>query len=505
MAESRSGEGAVFLSNAPAGRGERRFAAATIAVSTLIFINLAPFAKLPLTPFPSFIPIYQSALLVNDLITAAFLLGQSQFSRGVALNVLAGGYLFTALMSTAHALTFPELFSSTGLLGAGPQTTAWLYIFWHGGFPLAVIAYARLAAEEARSHHGVAILTCMAAALAVCGCTILATWGQGLLPEIMVGNHYTPITIVVVSSVWALNLLAVVALYLRRPLSILDLWLIVVMCAWLFDIALSAMFNAGRFDLGFYAGRLYGLAAASLVLVVLLCRNNRLYLQLIMLHQSDRAKTAELARLSTLDALTGIANRRSFDQALDQEWRRMLRHGTTLSLLMIDVDSFKGFNDTYGHVAGDRCLRTVAQTVARRARRAGELAARYGGEEFAVLLPHTGSAEAAKLAEVICAAVRDCGIAHAHSGAAPHVTVSVGVASIGGFPDLAAAFSRDAVAPTAPKPGATILVESADQALYRAKMAGRNRVAVAGRNDAADQPAVVELGGAWPAPPAVRP
>src|ERR1700761_2581655 len=111
MADRHSHERSVFLSDQAASRNERRFAAAVIACSTLIFLGLAPFAKLPLTPVPAFIPIYQSALLINDLITVVFLLGQSQFSRGKALIVLAGGYLFTALMSSAHALTFPGLFA----------------------------------------------------------------------------------------------------------------------------------------------------------------------------------------------------------------------------------------------------------------------------------------------------------------------------------------------------------------------------------------------------------
>ena len=108
----------------------------------------------------------------------------------------------------------------------------------------------------------------------------------------MGGNHYTPIMIVVVSSVWALNLLALFVL-LRHQRSVLDLWLAVVACAWLFDIALSAVLNAGRYDLGFYAGRIYGLVAASLVLVVLLSETCRLYMQLIALRDSDRQKAAE--------------------------------------------------------------------------------------------------------------------------------------------------------------------------------------------------------------------
>ncbi|MGB6535524.1 MAG: GGDEF domain-containing protein [Xanthobacteraceae bacterium] len=486
MADAGPGESAVFLSDTPAGFGECRFAAATIAVSTLVFLNLAAFAKMPLPPFLPFIPMYQSALLINDLITAVFLFGQGRFSRGGALSVLAAGYVFSALMSAVHALTFPGLFSPSGLLGAGPQTTAWLYMFWHGGFPVIVIVYAGLDARQIQPRPGMTMLASAAAiGGAVCGLMLLATWGQHGLPAIMRGNHYAPIMIVVVSSVWGLNLLAVVVLSRRRPLSVLDLWLIVVLCAWLFEIALSAMFNGGRYDLGFYAGRIYGLAAASLVLVVLLYRNNTLYLQLIKLHKSDREKSTELARLSTIDALTGIANRRAFDTALDEEWRRMLRHGTVLSLLMIDVDYFKRFNDAYGHVAGDQCLRTVAQTVAIRARRAGELAARYGGEEFAVLLPHTGIAAASKLAALICAAVREQQIPHEQSAAAAHVTVSIGIASIGEFPDAGAAFSREGAAAAASTAGAKVLVETADHALYQAKTAGRDRAVVAGPDDTA--------------------
>lgn len=485
MANSQSQDRPIFLSDQPASRGECRFAAAVIGCSTLMFVALVPFAKLPLAPVPAFIPIYQSALLINDLITVVFLLGQSQYARGKSLIVLAGGYLFTALLSSVHALTFPGLFVPAGLLGAGVQTTAWLYMFWHGGFPLFVIAYALSGTEQPKRAHASMLLMTAAVIALVVACAAFATAGQRFLPAIMQGNVHTSVMRPVVTAVWAINLGAAIAVSRRRPLSILDLWLIVTACAWMFDVGLSALFNIARFDVGFYAGRIYGLAAASLVLIMLLCGHSRLYLQLLKLHRSEREKSAELQRITAIDALTGIANRRAFDETLNEEWRRMLRHGTSLSLLMIDVDYFKRFNDAYGHVSGDQCLRKVAQAVAGKARRAGELAARYGGEEFAVLLPQTGIGEAYKLAEIICAAVRDCQIPHEQSGAAPHVTISVGVASIGKYPDAAAAFSRDCVAPGAFSAGATILVETADLALYRAKMAGRNQVAVASANDTA--------------------
>jgi two-component system, sensor histidine kinase and response regulator len=114
MTDTAIGEHAAFLWNLPARSGERRLAAAIVAASALIFLILVPFAKQQLGPLPAFIPIYQSALLINDLITAVFLLGQCQLSQSRALGLLAGGYLFTALMSAVHALTFPGLFVPAG-------------------------------------------------------------------------------------------------------------------------------------------------------------------------------------------------------------------------------------------------------------------------------------------------------------------------------------------------------------------------------------------------------
>jgi len=477
-ADPEAGQAVAVLSDQPAGRAEYWLAGSIVAISAVIFAGLAPFAKAQLPPSPAFIPIYQSALIVNDVITVAFLLGQRQAARNNALALLAGGYLFTALMATAHALSFPGLFSPTGLLGAGPQTTAWLYMFWHSGFPLFVMAYAGYGAIARTGRRGnTATISLGLVAVLAGGFVLLATRGTALLPAMMHGSTSTTANHIVVFSIWTINFLAFAILLLRWPYRVLDLWLIVTMCAWLFDIALSAGFNAGRFDLGFYAGRVYGLFAASFILIVLLIQNGRLYLQLIALRESDRQKTDELRRLSTVDPLTGIANRRAFEEALGLEWRRMMRHGTGLSLLMIDVDYFKRFNDRYGHPAGDECLRQVAKILAQRARRAGELAARYGGEEFAVLLPHTTLDAACKLADLLCAAVREAHIPHLGSEVASFVTISIGAACIAQVPEPGAGLSRDGGARPA---AATVLIETADQALYAAKVAGRNRAVAAG-------------------------
>jgi signal transduction histidine kinase/CheY-like chemotaxis protein len=319
----------VFLSTLPAGRGERRLALAVVLISVVIFLTASPFAKVPLAPVGAFIPIYESALVINDLITAVLLFGQFRFLRSRALLVLASGYLFTAFMTVSHALTFPGLFAPTGLLGAGPQSTAWLYMLWHGGFPLFVIAYALLKHEggetsQPHARASVAILSSVAAVLViVCGLTLLATGGQDWLPAIMQGNHYTPAMTLVRSSTWVLSLLALLILWRRRPHAVLDLWLMVVMCAWLFDIALAAVLNAGRFDLGFYAGRIYGLLAASFVLMVLLIENGKLYARLVEAHESERRerqlvqeKTTELTAVNA-ELATEVTERRRAEAAAD--------------------------------------------------------------------------------------------------------------------------------------------------------------------------------------------
>ena len=167
----------------------------------------------------------------------------------------------------------------------------------------------------------------------------------------------------------------------------------------------------------------------------------------------------ELARLSTTDGLTGLANRRHFDAVLQAEWLKLRREKQPLSLVMADVDFFKRYNDTYGHQPGDRCLSSVAQAIRSQLKRPSDLAARYGGEEFAAILPGTGPEGARHVAELIRGAVERLGLPHSASSAAAHVTISVGVASV---------IPRDGALPDE-------LIRRADEALYRAKKEGRNR------------------------------
>jgi PAS domain S-box-containing protein len=279
----------LFISTALATSRERWLALTVILLSLAVFVAAAPFARAQLVPVSAFIPVYESWLVVSDLITAILLFAQYHMLRTRSVLVLGCGYLFTAAMIVPHALTFPGLFAATGLLGAGPQTTAWLFMFWHGGFPLLVIGYALLKRADgdrvAPRGSGYAAMTSAIAAViaAAVALTLIATAGQHILPSVMTGSHYTSAMIVVVGTVWLLSATALAVLWLRRPHSVLDLWLMVVMAAWLCDVGLSAVFNAGRFDLGFYAGRIYGLLAATFVLLVLLLDTTSLYAQVVRL------------------------------------------------------------------------------------------------------------------------------------------------------------------------------------------------------------------------------
>ncbi len=177
-----------------------------------------------------------------------------------------------------------------------------------------------------------------------------------------------------------------------------------------------------------------------------------------------RLANSRLSELSFSDSLSGIANRRRFDEMLDTEWKRGVRFGQPLSLVMADIDFFKRYNDALGHPAGDKCIVEVATVLDAIARRAGDLVARYGGEEFMLLLPATGAADAMIVAEAARAGIEALGIPHP-DGAAPVVTASFGVATI--VPD--ASGPEKAGDPA-------VLVSAVDAALYRAKSAGRNRV-----------------------------
>jgi len=178
------------------------------------------------------------------------------------------------------------------------------------------------------------------------------------------------------------------------------------------------------------------------------------------LYQQLQLANIELQCLASSDGLTKVACRRYFDEYLSKEWQRSIREGTPLSLILCDIDFFKTYNDTYGHLAGDDCLQQVAKAISHAVKRPADLVARYGGEEFAVILPNTDAKGAVRVAELIRLQVSSLQIIHASYPLKHYVTLSLGVASMVGKHEL--------------PPSA--LISDADKALYQAKESGRDRV-----------------------------
>jgi signal transduction histidine kinase len=403
----------VFLSTLRPERRERQLAIAAVLLSAAVFGLAAPFARIQLPGIWAFMPIYESALVICDLLTAALLIGQYTILRSPSLLVLASAYLLSGFMAIAHLMSFPGLFSATGLLGAGEQTTAWLYMLWHVTFPVIVIAYAFLKRDEirppssldGRRHSWLAPAGCIAASLLVaCAYTALATVGRDALPAIMHGSRHTSAIMPVVTLTWAASLVALGVLISRRPHSMLDLWLMVVVCAWIFDIALAAVLDAGRFDLGFYAGRIYGLIASSFVLIALTFENVKLYARVVKALDSERyehrlvqqrtaqlneakaqleervaARTAALAA-SNRDLMHEVAERKRAEEALRRS-REELREVAAISTSAREQEKRRIARELHDELAQTLAtLRLEVDIMGQRAPGAGETSTRKLGE-----------------------------------------------------------------------------------------------------------------------------
>ncbi len=277
----------ISLSNLPATLRQRRFVLVA-AVFLLVACALStPFANVPLSRFNAFIPSIDALIFVNDLITAVLLFAQYSIFPSRAILALASGYLFTALIVIPHALTFPGAFAPTGLLGANLQSSVWLYFFWHFGSAAAVLSYAYLkngdrpngdddASIRSAINWSVAIVLVL-----VCGLTWLAIAGDRFLPPLFADStrHLQSTLSLAFASILLTAAIALAVLW-RRRYSVLDYWLMLVVCALISEQILVAVFSGERFSLGFYAGRAFSLVTSIVVLGVLLAETSSLYARL---------------------------------------------------------------------------------------------------------------------------------------------------------------------------------------------------------------------------------
>ncbi|PTB20544.1 hypothetical protein C9I57_11945 [Trinickia symbiotica] len=442
----------------PATRKQAACAGTSALLVLLALAIAAPQARQPLSPVGPFMPMCALTVFTTSGI-AAFLLGaRFAATQRPMLCALGGAYAFTAITVALQLLMFPGVFSHTGLLGARPNSAAWMWVFWHGGFPL-LVATAMLMRDQSidwspagrfRFHEWILTLIGMPALLAaVLGVFVAnANLSAPFYPMTGIDSPRISPTALVVC---LLDAFAIVLVLVKGRLrSVLDLWITIALLASFVDASLN-MLSVGRFTVGWYVARVFSMLAPGVLVGVLIWEVTVLYRQLAEAH-------ASLLLTSTRDALTGVYNRNYFDEHFRRDFDRARLHRRPLSLVMIDIDNFKAYNDAFGHLRGDACLRAVAEALARTAGRAGEYVARYGGEEFVIVLPGSDLEAATRLAEQARNAV--IGIGLTAPGPGGRVTVSAGCAC------------SDGSEPS----NASELLGAADAALYAAKRAGRNRV-----------------------------
>jgi signal transduction histidine kinase len=360
----------AFLSRAAVGSRELRLCLTLIGVSAVVFVACVPYVRLPLQASPAFVAVYNAVSILGDFTTAIILFGQFNILRSRALLLLASGYLFASLISVVQLLTFPGMFTAVGLLGAGPQTALWLCVFWHGGFPLVVIFYALSdgSSREIATPPRFAIASAVTAAIgAVLACWFAATWGAEnarVLPALLDETGFTPWQRIFNLTDIILVLAAFVLLSARPRHRLLNLWLMVVMGYWFCDITLSSYLNGGRYDFGFYAGRIYGVLAASFVLAVLVLENSRLYRRLAIAASRLKERASELLRANeTLQS--EIAYRKRAEEGLRQAQAELARVSRITAMGELTSSLSHEVNHPIGAILtnAETCLRWLSHEV----------------------------------------------------------------------------------------------------------------------------------------------
>lgn len=430
------------------GRGQRRSAYGVLAALAAILAVTFPFSDTAAVAIPSFFPMYAAAMIVSNLLLAALLLikGHSEHDDGTIR--LGGAYLFVGLIIVLHAASFPGGLMPTPLIGT-TQTSAWIWCSWHVGFGLAIIRYCR------QTPHRTSVPRTVFSVVASIACVAaIAIYGTGRLPTLIADGHFVYVWPSVLPwAAAAVVAFAALASVVRQGTKTPEqLWLVVAMTAGCLDVFLTT-YGSARYTSGWYVAKCGSLFTSMSVLISFICDITCVYSEVAA---SNRA----LEILARVDGLTGIANRRHFDELLAEEFQRACRRKLPLGLVLLDIDYFKRYNDCYGHPAGDACLRRVSAAIKAALWRPGDQPARYGGEEIAVLLPGADLAGAMLIGDRIRLAIARLDIEHAQSDHRV-VTVSAGAAS---------------VTPLHGDEMAADLLAAADIALYQAKKRGRNMV-----------------------------
>jgi len=449
------------LGHARASQGERWWAFLVALLLLGAALVAIPRGQRLWPAYDSFLPAVGSAAVLAMFVTALILRNQYRASRFPPFAFLATAYATTAAIVIPVIVLYPRAFSPTSFK-TGTQTPVWLWVEAHCAFILLLAAYvwaqsffsrqavdSTIAARWVRGY----VVAVIAIAEAVVISTIVF---HDRLPVLLLHNGYSPLFHLIVEQILlAFCAVVFVTLVLRSGLrDTTPLWLAVVVLALVIETYMSGEIVRSRFTIAWYSAVIAAFIWQTLLLSSQLQHANE---QMAAFGAQTRTLIEETLR----DPLTGLYNRRGFDDRFAEALDNCRTSAQPIGLIALDLDFFKSFNDHYGHIAGDEALRRIGDAISGVANRNEDACCRIGGEEFAIVLPFTDEPGALTVAERVRAAVMRLKIPHAPSVPIPTMTVSIGVAN------------NDGHSRTSTKE----LYEAADRALYRAKRMGRNRIA----------------------------
>jgi diguanylate cyclase (GGDEF)-like protein len=458
IGRSRNDAFTDHLAYADAGKRERWFAGAVAFVAVAMVACVAPVARVPLPQVESFLPAVGSMTILALVLTAVLLSTQFRVVRHPPLAILAFTYFAAAFVGMCNLVTIPSGVGLERIFGGNSQTAVWLYVFFHvlfaGGVLVSLLMEPSTTRERSRRWLAPSLV---AAGVAVVAVTIGILRAGNALPAILGPGGFSPLwTRVFPAAFGVLAVCGFATFYvLTHVKKVIHVWLGVVIVASVCDTMVTGVLSSARYSAGWYVGRLEWLIAAGAFLIVLLVHINQIVMALT---RGNRV----LLQQTMSDSLTGLLNRRAFDAELFNGVRRARANRSVISLLVIDIDDFKAYNDGFGHPAGDIALQSVAGAMLASVARPDDACCRIGGEELAVVLPDTTLDGATAVAERIRRSVANLRIAHSAQSGLVTMTVSIGAAST----ETDASLSADG------------LFAAADRALYEAKEAGKNRVEV---------------------------
>lgn len=454
-----------LLESAAAPR-QRGAAVAAAAATALLTVLVMPFASVALPAIPVLLPMAGAIAAAAQALTAAMLTARYRETGLSSAAVLAVAYATALGTSLALLASMPGVAAQTGILRGAAFFSEWYFAAGCLLFASQVAAFvgaddAERLERPATARRFLERTVFASAALVAIGIALVPLLSS---PAAAVLRHVPGIAIRLFAAVPALALAAAAARAFatasaRRGVSSVRLWLGVVALAELACLVLSIEFAGPRFGIGWLAVLGFWLLGSSVFLFAMIDAVAETLARLEL-------RTESLYEQAVSDELTGLLNRRGFNERFEQQVRRSARDAEALALLLLDVDDFKRYNDSFGHQHGDRALATVARVVASMLRRSGDAGARIGGDEFAVLLPKTDLPGALAVAERIRSGVERLALPQGAGARHPHLSLTIGV--------CAADFSTGSTTVGNVEPGA--LLGGADAALYAAKDAGRNCV-----------------------------